>query len=599
MLVAHPQGGLGVVALAVEVGDGDLHRVVEDRLGGELHTTVGLGNEGNPKGAVGGSLHLALGHHGARTRRPAPKVSAPRHGVLHPRAADADAAVGRRHTLHGVGLAELRRSALGREADHEARLLILLNPQAEHVAAGAVTHPHRPVACQAVGGQRQQAVGRAEVVSGELELLHLLPVGVKENKVKSMARSQQLALAPVGTVEQHSQLYRVARAVDGAVADHVELRALSVGRRLAMFVDRMLDGIAIAHHLDDAVARRYAVEAVGAVGSGDDGLQQPLVLFGVVLPGLQKLHLLPRHGGARGAVHHQAAPVGGVAQGDVGDVQLGVGHPLGEVGRGGHEQAVLARRQGRQGKGRRAFAVGIGARHVDGPLALGLQLGQLFVAHVLLRLLYEAQVKAVEVGVLHAHQLFALRSQEAHRTRGADARRGDLATQVGALHTPLALGEKGYGGVAVADSLHQVALPLATTGGALVERGHLRTFCATIFADILLVYSQARHVVGHLLHEVEQAPVVPDAQAVGGIARVEVAEALLPLHALPGRQFGAVLHHGYHHVVGRGGHVLCLAAFTVHLYLLHRGLLQHIAVDQCRVVLAQEGMAEGPLEGLQ
>ena len=190
------------------------------------------------------------------------------------------------------------------------------------------------MARQSVGGQRQGAVGRAEVVGGELELLHLLPVGVKENKVKSMARSQQLALAPVGSVEQHSELYRVARAVDRSVADHVELRYVPVGCRVVVAVGRLHKVIAVANDADDTISRRNAVEAVGAVGSGDDGLQHPLILFGIVLLGLHKLHLLPRHGGARGAVHHQAAPVVGIAQGDVGDVQLGVGHPLGEVGRG-------------------------------------------------------------------------------------------------------------------------------------------------------------------------------------------------------------------------------------------------------------------------
>ena len=332
--VPHTHGGLGVVALAVEVGDGDLHRVVEDGLGGELHAAVGLGGEDHLEGAVGGRLGLALRHHGAHARPPAPHALAPRHGVLHPRAADADAAVGRRHALHGIGPAELRRRALGREADHEARLLVLLDPQAERIAASAVAHLHRPVACQTVGGQRQGAVGRAEVVGGELELLHLLPVGVGERQGECMARSQQLALAPVGAVEQHGHLHRVARAVDRSVADHVELRFVPVGCRVVMAVGRLHKVIAVAHDADDTIARRNAVEAVGAVGSGDDGLQHPLILFGIVLLGLHKLHLLPRHGGASGAVHHQAASVGGVAQGDVGDVQLNIGHPLGEVGRG-------------------------------------------------------------------------------------------------------------------------------------------------------------------------------------------------------------------------------------------------------------------------
>ena len=285
-LIAHAQGGLGIMALAIEVGDGNLHRVVEDGLGGEFHTAVGFGGEDHPEGAVGGSLGLALRHHGAHARPPTPHALAPSHAVLHPRAADADAAVGRRHALHGVGLAELRRSALGREAHHEARLLVLLDPQAEHVAAGAVAHPHRPVARQAVGGQRQGAVGRAEVVGGEFELLHLLPVGVKENKVKSMACSQQLAVAPVGAVEQHSHLHRVARTVDGAVADHVELRAAAIGRRITAVIDRLCNDIAVANDADDAVAQWYAIETVGAVGSGDDGLQQLLILCGIVLLGL-------------------------------------------------------------------------------------------------------------------------------------------------------------------------------------------------------------------------------------------------------------------------------------------------------------------------
>ena len=105
--------------------------------------------------------------------------------------------------------------------------------------------------------------------------------------------------------------------------------------------------------------------------------------------------------------------------------------------------------------------------------------------------------------------------------------------------------------------------------------------------------------VGHLLHVVEQPPVVPDAQAVVGIGRMEVAEALLPLHALPGRQLAAVLHHGHNDVVGRGGHIQGLAAVAEVLYLLHRSGLQHVAVDQCRVVLAEEGMAEGPLQRSQ
>ena len=92
---------------------------------------------------------------------------------------------------------------------------------------------------------------------------------------------------------------------------------------------------------------------------------------------------------------------------------------------------------------------------------------------------------------------------------------------------------------------------------------------------------------------------MPDAETVVGICGMKIAEHLLQLHPPAGCQRATVLHHGDHHVVGRRGHIQGLAGVAEVLDALHGCGFEDIAIDECRVVLAEEGMAEGPLKRVQ
>ncbi len=95
-----------------------------------------------------------------------------------------------------------------------------------------------------------------------------------------------------------------------------------------------------------------------------------------------------------------------------------------------------------------------------------------------------------------------------------------------------------------------------------------------------------------------QPQVVPDAQVVV-VVLMQLDQTALPVEALLGRQVGAVLHHDDDHVVDRGGHVLRLAAAGVVSDLLDGGVLEEGFVPEGLLILAEEGVAEGLVEGCE
>ena len=176
----------------------------------------------------------------------------------------------------------------------------------------------------------------------------------------------------------------------------------------------------------------------------------------------------------------------------------------------------------------------------------------------------------VEAAILHPLQRgFAGHDREAFDGYPDDTA-GETEAQVGTLHAAFALGEKADGGVAKVHGLHSFS---AVAGSHLVEFGDHRAAAAAVFVDILQDGLEGKLLIGNIIHVVEQAQVVPDAEVVGGVAVMESAEAALPLQAVFRQQAHLVLHHGDQHVVDRRRHVLRLALVAEGAHLFHGGAL--------------------------
>ena len=597
---AHAQRGHGGVALAVDVGYVHADLVLEGGLIAELDAAVGFGGEEHLEAAVGGGGQFALGHSGAifiAPPAPPPAVQpAARDSILHARTRDGHGAVAGGQPLDTTGSSEPGRFALGGlEGDHELGLFVFLHA---HRGGGEVlgmgTHVDAVEARDAVGGQGEACAGDAEVVGAHLDgVAHALAIGVDERHLERQPGFDH-CLDPVALEDQRRHLHLLARLVDGAVGAELGLQVHAGLVRLGVSDECRSEAVAAPLGHQAAPTEFVESEAVAPVGAGGGALQHRAVAF--------HPQLLSGDGAAGGAVEQQAIAAV-LDEEHVGAVDL-IGHeavPL-EVGGGRDKQDVATRLECRHGHEGALLLVLFVGRHIDVPSRqrLGgeqLRLGLVGVVEIL-HVGDQAQPEVSRVAVVHMVQACAAGGDGEVLAAHFDHHLRNLLAQVGALHAALALGGDGGGAVAPAQGLYIVALLSALLRQAGVKQGVELAPRATEAVEVGLQVAALKGAVGHLAVEVVLSQGVPDAEVVG-IGGVELDESALPVEALLGREVAAILHHNDNHVVDGRGDVEGLAAGGIVFDLPDGGLLEQGLVLQGCIVLAEEGVAEGLLEGFE
>ena len=455
-------------------------------------------------------------------------------------------------------------------------------------------YPQSIIAGNAVDRQQEGGVDGTEVVGGELHMVHLLVVGVHQLHLQLIVVRRHLGLETVAEVGQHSHMHGVAGLVDGPVGTHLCLQGHLGGIFAAVTLEVVLQSIAVALGNDIVAPTPIVnVKPVAPVAVGD---RRGHHLFLVILRALHAQRL--SHDGTAGAsvkqppllpVHHQR---------HVGAVQFKGHKSVGlEVHARRCQQHITARLEGRK----RDEALGILIIHstLHRPLAADhhrlCQQSRLKLRNLdIFQIPHNSVPNPVYIAVMHTLQVRHIGNYRHAVAIEADPFLLDLVAQVGTVYTVLTLGRQRDGGVAVAHSLHIILLVFAIFCRKVVKPCVIRTLGAAKLVDGLLEIGQREVPVRQPGPQFEQACLVPDADVVA-VVSMEVDQQLLQVVALLPVIF-IILRLQDNNIVGRGSHYSLLPALAVLLDALHRRLLQHVAVDEGRVILAEKGIAEGLLE---